>query len=202
MRLLLLLVLCSTVSTGCSSVKSFFTVDDSAEWVNSGEVPDSTDSIPTPSQSYEVLDSTLRAEIETWTGTPHVLGGLDRTGVDCSGLVQRIYADALELSIPRTTTELIREGKSVRKTRLRPGDLVFFTPENKKGGHMGIYLSQGDFAHASSSKGVMLSKLSNPYWEKVYETSRRIILTEDELQALIAGISMRRELMHSLGSDR
>ena len=112
--------------------------------------------------------------------------------------MQQLFADVLDLATPRTTGELIQEGRRVSKSKLKTGDLVFFSPESKKAGHVGVYLSQGDFAHASSSKGVMTSKLTNPYWKKYYETARRIISDESSLIAALRRIEERQELARNL----
>jgi len=130
-----------------------------------------------------MLDGILRSEAADWNGTPHVLGGISTAGIDCSGLIQRIYADALGVHLPRTTELQQREGQKVRRNDLVAGDLVFFTPDGK-GKHAGIVMSGGDFVHASSSRGVMTSNLSNPYWRKHFKTGRRI-LDDDSIMELI-----------------
>lgn len=130
-----------------------------------------------------MLDGILRSEAADWDGTPHVLGGLSETGIDCSGLIQRIYADALGVHLPRTTELQQREGHKVKRRELVAGDLVFFTPDGK-GKHAGIVLSGGDFVHASSSRGVMTSNMSNPYWKKHFKTGRRV-LDDDSIMELI-----------------
>lgn len=115
----------------------------------------------------------LRAEIQSWLGTPHRMGGLSRQGIDCSGLVVILYADLFEVRLPRTTTALMRKGQRVEKRNLTAGDLVFFKP-TKKFHHVGIYLDRGEFVHTSTSKGVMLSRLDDPFWRQCYLTSRRM----------------------------
>ena len=92
-----------------------------------------------------VLDSILRQELDDWMGVPYVLGGLSMRGVDCSGLVQRVFANALNVQTPRTTKELLSYGKRVNRSSLRYGDLVFFEPRSSIR-HVGIYLSDGVFA--------------------------------------------------------
>ncbi len=120
------------------------------------------------------LDQRLRAEVRHWRGTPHRWGGTTKRGIDCSGLVQRVYADLFRHRVPRSTELQSRYGQYIRKSRLQSGDLVFFKL-TRSTRHVGIYLSRGEFVHASSSKGVTVSKLSNPYWQKHYWMSRRYL---------------------------
>ena len=110
----------------------------------------------------------------TWSGTPHVLGGTTRRGVDCSALVQRIYADFLGIDLPRTTEAQVREGTPISPRELVSGDLVFFRP-TPKSRHVGIYMGDGTFLHASSSQGVTTSRLAEAYWQQTYWTARRVL---------------------------
>ena len=109
---------------------------------------------------------------QQWVGTPHRMGGATRKGTDCSGFVQHLYRDIFQQKIPRSTAQQIRAGQLVVKKQLRPGDLVFFRIPYK-GPHVGIYLGREDFAHASTSKGVMISSLEDDYWRTSYWTARR-----------------------------
>lgn len=129
--------------------------------------PEST----TPRNSIEAQ---LRAAARKWHGTPHRMGGTDRGGVDCSGLVMRIFQDRFGISLPRSTVNQVRVGRFVSRSRLRPGDLVFFRPSWKKQDHVGIYMGHGRFLHASSSHGVIVSNLNNPYWRDCYWQARRV----------------------------
>ncbi|MEM1270407.1 MAG: NlpC/P60 family protein [Bacteroidota bacterium] len=118
----------------------------------------------------------FEAHVDQWYGTPHA--DRDPDGVDCSAYVQRAYADALGVALPRTTRQQVREGVQVSKSELRAGDLVFFRPTAKTR-HVGIYLDNGRFAHASSSQGVMVSELGQTYWRSRYWTARRILARAD-----------------------
>ena len=116
----------------------------------------------------------LRTEIQSWLGTPHRLGGMSRRGTDCSGLVVAVYASLFDLRLPRTTTGLIRAGQPVDKKRLASGDLVFFKPGFKTR-HVGIYLGGGAFVHASTSRGVIISRLDGGFWGACYIAGRRVL---------------------------
>lgn len=118
------------------------------------------------------LAARLRAAFGDWVGVPHRWGGTTHDGVDCSGLVQTVYRDAFGLDVPRTTRDQKRLGSPVDRDDLLPGDLLFFrTPDR----HVGIYLCCGDFGHASSSRGVMISRLDEPYWRRTFREARRLL---------------------------
>jgi len=108
-----------------------------------------------------------------WRGVRYQEGGLSRQGVDCSGFVYLAYKQKLHKKIPRTTELLMSSGHSIDSSQLRPGDLVFFKTGWKKR-HVGIYLQKGKFMHASSSRGVMISELDNPYWSEAFWMARRM----------------------------
>lgn len=114
----------------------------------------------------------LYNQYNNWRGVKYREGGMSKKGVDCSGFVQITYKDKLNKNIPRTTELMSKKGRAVSMNDLRPGDLVFFkTGWNVR--HVGIYVSKGEFIHASSSRGVTKSKLNNPYWKNTYWMSRR-----------------------------
>lgn len=129
-----------------------------------------SDSIGT--SAVDSVKATLMAEYESWKGTPYRLGGESAAGIDCSALVQRIFRDGLDLDLPRSTSGQALIGRRIDRDALKTGDLVFFKP-SRSGRHVGIYLGEGRFLHASSSKGVRISHLDNPYWQRHYWQSRR-----------------------------
>jgi cell wall-associated NlpC family hydrolase len=137
------------------------------------EVPDQQARGPAaPNHALPRAEHRLRAEVNQWIGTPHRMGGTFRKGIDCSGFVQRMYKDIYQQNIPRSTALQVRVGEPINKNQLRPGDLVFFKIAFK-GPHVGIYLGSEEFAHASTSKGVMISSLEEDYWRDCYWTARR-----------------------------
>jgi cell wall-associated NlpC family hydrolase len=120
------------------------------------------------------VSSALKAQYRDWKGVRYRIGGLSRKGVDCSGFVHLTFKDRLGKSIPRTTRALSRYGKKIARGSLRPGDLVFFKT-GRKVRHVGIYYGGNRFLHASTSNGVMLSKMDDIYWGKRYWQSRRVL---------------------------
>lgn len=105
-------------------------------------------------------------------GVPYRWGGVTPAGFDCSGLVKYSYGKA-GVSLPRTAADMFYKG--TRAKTLQVGDLVFFA-QNKasKPSHVGIYLGSGKFINASSSKGVSITTLSNPYWKPRYVGAKHI----------------------------
>lgn len=110
---------------------------------------------------------------QLWRGTPYQYGGLSNNGVDCSGFVFLAFKNSLGKIIPRTTRAQSRQGKSVSQSKLQVGDLVFFNTK-KTTQHVGIYIGNKEFIHASTSRGVMISRLDNPYWQSVFWKAKRL----------------------------
>lgn len=142
------------------------------------KMQDSTDSRitqPTQVKSREgAVEKRILAEYRKWRGTRHQMGGTGSKGIDCSGFVKAVYRDAFRIKLPRTTREQAKLGKSTAFKDLQPGDLVFFKPPTYPR-HVGIFLSQSEFVHASKKKGVTISKIDSQYWGKYYWTARRIL---------------------------
>lgn len=104
----------------------------------------------------------LYQQHEVWQGTPYRIGGVSRSGIDCSAFVQVTFRDLFGMDLPRTTEQQARIGQRINRKQLQPGDLVFF----RNGRHVGIYLENDKFLHASTSQGVMISNMSNTYWSR------------------------------------
>ncbi|WP_078408524.1 C40 family peptidase [Priestia abyssalis] len=102
-------------------------------------------------------------------GTPYVWGGTTPNGFDCSGFLNYVFEKA-GISLPRTVAGIYAAGTKVSNPSV--GDLVFFETYQPGASHAGIYLGNGSFIHASSSKGVMISSLSNSYWKPRYIGSK------------------------------
>lgn len=119
----------------------------------------------------------LYLEAARWIGTPYRSGGNSLRGTDCSGLTSQIYHNVYRQSLHRSAEEQRKHDcKKKSKRSLREGDLVFFHNGNRKrrASHVGIYLKEGRFIHASSSRGVIVSHLNEPYYHKHWLSGGRV----------------------------
>lgn len=117
----------------------------------------------------------ITTSVLSWNGIAYKWGGRSRAGVDCSGLVQRIFIEN-GIQLPRTSFEQFKVGVGIPKERLEPGDLVFFNTNGAGASHVGIYLGDGQFISATKDC-VEIQSLQDPYWAKTYRGSRRVIGT-------------------------
>ena len=115
----------------------------------------------------EVRHTKMFEFIDDWYGTPYRLGGTTKKGVDCSAFSQFLFATVYGFSIPRTAREQYNLTTRISRTELKEGDLIFF---NTRGGisHVGIYLQNNKFVHASTSGGVMISDIFDEYWARKF----------------------------------
>lgn len=121
----------------------------------------------------KLLKTLLYAQYEEWKGTPHQIGGLSKDSIDCSGFVHLTFKSKLGIVLPRSTDALIEIGAYIDKDELRAGDLVFFKT-GKSLRHVGVYLEDGRFVHASTKHGVAISDLNNVYWKSAYWKAKRL----------------------------
>ena len=148
LKILLLFIL--IIFTGCSSAR-----------INEREKKERTAKITTFYRS--------------WNGTKYRLGGTTKSGVDCSALMQHLYREKFTKRLPRTTKDMAREGSKVKKrSQWEVGDLVFFKIGWKRTHHVGVYLGDNRFLHASTSKGVIVSEIDE-YWSKHLWQVRRVL---------------------------
>lgn len=136
----------------------------------------------TASQNYKgslndqiMAITSLSEHQREWKNTPYRLGGTSKKGIDCSGFMQLTFRDLFEINLPRTTSEQAKHGKQISKSSLRTGDSVFFnTGRGPNGKHVGVYVKNGQFLHASTKGGVIYSDLDSPYWSKAFWQARRL----------------------------
>ena len=128
-----------------------------------------TSSLQASQDEFENLD-----QYADWKGVRYRLGGSTKKGIDCSGFVQRTFREQFGLELPRSTYEQQEMGKSVSRSNLRTGDLVLFRA-GSTGRHVGIYIGNNQFVHASTSSGVIISSMNEPYWKKRYNEARRVL---------------------------
>lgn len=156
-QLIILIGICFLVS--CGTVQERPTVK-----------PGSAINIPANSSH---IKKALYSQYNEWQGVRYQRGGLSRRGVDCSGFVHITYKSKLGMHLPRTTHLQSRVGREIRKEDLRAGDLIFFRT-GPASNHVGIYLENNKFLHASQKKGVIISRLDHVYWKANYWKSVRV----------------------------
>lgn len=110
-----------------------------------------------------------------YLGVPYVYGGNSKSGIDCSGFTKRVYDSAVDRQLPRSTREQFSVGAAVRAGELQFGDLVFFNTTGRVPSHVGIYIEDDLFAHASVTRGVTISSLESSYYRKRFVGARRVI---------------------------
>ncbi|WP_410513008.1 C40 family peptidase [Paenibacillus sp. BR2-3] len=118
------------------------------------------------SKMDQVIDKTI--------GSKYVAGGVSTSGFDCSGFTLYVF-DKIGIDLPHQSGSQYQMGTAVSQSELRAGDLVFFNTNGKGVSHVGIYVGDGKFAHASSSRGVTISTLSESYYVNRYVGAKRIM---------------------------
>jgi cell wall-associated NlpC family hydrolase len=106
--------------------------------------------------------------IDDWYGTQYKYGGLSKQGVDCSGFCNMLYVEVYKKQLPRSTKDISKQVNKVPKEKLQEGHLLLFNISGKNNSHVGVYLQNDYFVHASTSKGVIISHLDNPYYKKAF----------------------------------
>jgi len=116
-----------------------------------------------------ICNTNLYQYIDEWYGVRYHLGGTNKNGIDCSAFVQQLYEHVFGTNLLRTAVEQFANTDFVKKaTELKEGDLVFFHIHSRHITHVGIYLANNFFIHASRSQGVTISNLNDSYWRKYY----------------------------------
>jgi len=121
----------------------------------------------------QIQNIQLYQNIDDWYGTRYKLGGTTKDGIDCSAFVQTVFLSAFAVTLPRMAKDQYKVTRRISRTELQEGDLLFF---NTRGGvsHVGIYLQNNKFVHASVS-GVMISDMFEPYYVKHFIAAGRVI---------------------------
>ena len=118
----------------------------------------------------------LQQKIIEWLGTPYRGGSNSLEGTDCSGFVQMVYRDVYNVDLTRSSSSMIKEVKKIRKiSDFKEGDILFFKIWRHRISHVGIYLHDGLFVHASTSNGVEIASLNMPYYKKTFFRAGRVL---------------------------
>ncbi len=116
----------------------------------------------------------LYSFIDEWYGVAYKYGGKNKSGIDCSNFVCTLYSSVYSKSIIGTTSSIFNQCTIISKNNLQEGDLVFFKIEGNTISHMGVYLQNNKFVHASTKKGIMIDDLNEEYYIKYYFKGGRI----------------------------
>jgi murein DD-endopeptidase / murein LD-carboxypeptidase len=125
----------------------------------------------------EVKNSKLYSFVNDWYGAPYKYGGCKKTGVDCSCFTAHLVETVYGVKTGRTAGEIHKQCEKISTSKLRQGDLVFFIINGKNVSHVGIYLKNDKFVHASTSKGVIISDMNEAYYKKYFHSAGRLKLT-------------------------
>lgn len=157
------------LATGCKSSK---TVTGSTSSYDKNRPDDTRIEIPELYGDEKLLVD----EALTWLGTRYKYGGKDYNGTDCSGLTMQVYMKALGIALPRSSREQQQFCKSIHKSKLNAGDLVFFCTGRDKTrvSHVGLYVGNGQIIHSSASRGVIISRLEEKYYTSTYHSSGHV----------------------------
>ena len=116
----------------------------------------------------------LLLALEEWYGTPYLWGGSTHRGIDCSAFTQAMYQSVYGINLPRVSKEQHKTTNRVSLTDIQEGDLVFFNTRGRGVSHVGIFLGNNKFAHASTGRGVIISDLYEPYYIKRFLGAGRL----------------------------
>lgn len=143
--------------------------------------------------------SDVMQHIIDWLGTRYRFGGETRKGIDCSAFVREVFRSSFNVELPRTAEMQSSLGMTVNKDHLQFGDLVYFhTARHAWISHVGIYIGEGLFANASSSKGVTVASMDSKYWKKRYLFSKRLFTNTATAQAEISQALMASQQVESM----
>ena len=120
-------------------------------------------------------DKNFIETVETWLGVPYKYGGCSREGTDCSCFVYTFYKEFYNIVLPRKSEDMQLQSKVISENNYKTGDLIFFKINSEKISHVGIYISNRHFVHASTSKGVMINCLDENYYKIYFYKCGRII---------------------------
>ena len=122
----------------------------------------------------EITNAKLYSFIDDWYGVPYKYGGKNKEGIDCSGFASKLYKEVFGKEISGTAASICKQCVKISKEKLREGDLVFFKIETKEISHVGVYLKNNKFVHATTKAGVMIDDLNEKYYSNYFETAGRL----------------------------
>ncbi|MBA2612705.1 MAG: C40 family peptidase [Bacteroidetes bacterium] len=122
----------------------------------------------------EVKESKLYSFISDWYGTPYKYGGCEKTGIDCSCFTINLFEKVYSKKIPRTAGEIYKECDKLKIEKAEEGDLIFFKINSNSITHVGVYLRDNKFVHASTTRGVLVNSLTETYYQKYFYSAGKL----------------------------
>ncbi|MEO6305930.1 MAG: NlpC/P60 family protein [Bacteroidia bacterium] len=122
----------------------------------------------------EVKDNKLYSFISDWYGAPYKYGGCEKTGVDCSCFTINLFEKVYGKKMPRTAGEIYKECEKTNINKAEEGDLIFFKINSNSITHVGVYLRDNKFVHASTTKGVLVNSLTETYYQKYFYSAGKL----------------------------
>jgi len=133
----------------------------------------------------------FREDLEKFLGVSYRMGGVSSKGMDCSGFAKRFFAEAFGIDLPHSSRAISHldflDDIPADQEEYRPSDLLFFGPSKGRINHVGIYLGEGKFIHASRREGVTVSSLQESYWKRRLLASKRVTVLDDAQLTTLAG---------------
>jgi murein DD-endopeptidase / murein LD-carboxypeptidase len=125
-------------------------------------------------ETEKLKNTDLYKFIDEWQDVPYKYGGRSKTGVDCSNLTSLLYNQVFNKNITGSCSGLFSQSNPINAKDLKEGDLVFFKIDGDKISHVGVYLHNNKFVHATTKKGVMINDLDEPYYKKYFFKAARL----------------------------
>lgn len=164
---------CGTLSSSAEASSSKYSETNAVKDRQGLSLQSSQDEFESMVKNVDVKSKILN-QYAGWKGVRYRMGGMTKKGVDCSGFVQMTFREQFGLVLPRDTSRQQSMGQQIKRDKLRPGDLVLFRA-GSTGRHVGIYIGNDNFVHASTSNGVMISSMNEKYWNSRYHQARRVL---------------------------
>ncbi len=169
-----MILLFIAVSTSfCHSHKNISSTNDNSSSTKSKKIQSKYAQILSVDEN-KIGNIKLYSFIDEWYGVPYKYGGKNKSGIDCSNFTSTLYNAVYNKPLIGSSSSIFEQCKSVSKNNLEEGDFVFFKIDGDKISHIGVYLQNNKFVHATTKKGVMIDDIDEPYYKKYFYKGGRI----------------------------